>query len=38
MQPTYYERLLADQRCGLATILDEDIARLRTTGSPRSLL
>ncbi|HXX13078.1 MAG TPA: hypothetical protein VEK05_16310 [Burkholderiales bacterium] len=34
MQPTYYERLLADQRCGLATILDEDIARLRSTGSP----
>ena len=34
MQPTYYERLLADQRCELATILDEDIARLRTNGSP----
>lgn len=34
MQPTYYERLLADQRCRLATILDEDIARLRTSGSP----
>jgi len=33
MQPTYYERLLADERCGLATILDEDIARLRTLGS-----
>jgi len=35
MQPTYYERLLADQRCGLATILDEDIARLRTTSDPQ---
>src|SRR5215510_138548 len=33
MQPTYYERLLADQRCGLATILDADIARLRTSGN-----
>lgn len=32
MQPTYYERLLADQRLKLATILDEDIARLKAAG------
>jgi hypothetical protein len=33
MQPTYYERLLADEQLGLASILDGDIAQLTTTGS-----
>lgn len=32
MQPTYYERLLADQDLKLASILDDDIARLSATG------
>jgi hypothetical protein len=32
MQPTYYERLLADQRLKLASTLDEDIARLKAAG------
>jgi len=35
MQPTYYERLLADEQLGLASILDGDIAQLTTTGSLR---
>jgi hypothetical protein len=33
MQPTYYERLLADKDLGLASILDCDIVQLTTTGS-----
>ena len=33
MQPTYYERLLADERLQLAEILDGDIARLKAAGS-----
>jgi len=32
MQPTYYERLLADQQLGLASTLDEDIAQLKAAG------
>ena len=36
MQPTYYERLLADEQLGLANILDSDIARLTASGSLRS--
>jgi hypothetical protein len=32
MQPTYYERLLADQDLKLASILDDDIARLSESG------
>jgi hypothetical protein len=32
MQPTYYERVLADQQLGLATTLDEDIAQLKAAG------
>ncbi len=33
MQPTYYERLLADSRLKLAAVLDDDITRLKTAGS-----
>jgi hypothetical protein len=33
MQPTYYERLLADPRLKLASVLDEDITRLKAAGS-----
>jgi len=33
MQPTYYERVLADSRLGLARVLDQDIARLKAAGS-----
>jgi len=32
MQPTYYERLLADQQLQLASTLDDDIARLKAAG------
>lgn len=32
MQPTYYERLLADRDLGLASTLDEDITRLKAGG------
>jgi hypothetical protein len=32
MQPTYYERLLADRGLGLASTLDDDIARLKAAG------
>ncbi len=33
MQPTYYERLLADSRLKLASVLDDDITRLKRAGS-----
>jgi len=33
MQPTYYERLLADSQLKLARILDDDIARLKAAGA-----
>jgi len=33
VQPTYYERLLADPRLNLATVLDDDITRLKAAGS-----
>jgi hypothetical protein len=33
MQPTYYERLLADSRLKLASVLDDDITRLKGAGS-----
>jgi hypothetical protein len=33
MQPTYYERLLADSQLKLASVLDEDITRLKRAGS-----
>ena len=33
MQPTYYERLLADSRLKLAGVLDNDITRLKAAGS-----
>jgi hypothetical protein len=33
MQPTYYEKLLADQDLGLASTLDDDITRLRAAGA-----
>jgi len=33
MQPTYYEKLLADQDLGLASTLDDDITRLKAAGS-----
>jgi hypothetical protein len=33
MQPTYYEKLLADQDLGLASTLDADITRLRAAGA-----
>ena len=33
MQPTYYERLLADSQLKLASVLDDDIARLKAAGS-----
>ena len=33
MQPTYYERLLADSRLKLASVLDDDIRRLKHAGS-----
>ena len=36
MQPTYYERLLADEELGLAGILDSDIALLTASGSLHS--
>jgi len=32
MQRTYYEKLLADERLGLAGILDSDIAELKASG------
>jgi hypothetical protein len=32
MQPTYYERLLADRNSPLAEVLDEDIAKLKGRG------
>jgi hypothetical protein len=32
MQPTYYERVLADPQSNLASILDRDIARLKAAG------
>jgi hypothetical protein len=33
MQPTYYERLLADSQLKLASVLDDDITRLKNAGS-----
>jgi hypothetical protein len=33
VQPTYYERLLADSRLNLASVLDDDIIRLKAAGS-----
>jgi hypothetical protein len=38
MQPTYYERLLADPTLGLASTLDDDITRLKAVGplAPRA--